>query len=78
MPNFVSTGLLSYYVVKKPQILPFFGLWHFVVSPIGGAWRKLNVGAQLQDFHYHWYQNRFHVPMISWKNHVHKLCRSKA
>jgi len=37
---------------KNPQILPFFGLRHFVVSPTGGDPKKLNKGAQLQTFPY--------------------------
>jgi len=37
---------------EKPQILPFFGLRHFVVSPLGGNLRKLNADAQLQTFPY--------------------------
>ena len=31
----------------KPQFLPFFGLRHLVLSPIGSSLRKLNTGAQL-------------------------------
>jgi len=37
---------------EKPKILPFWGLRHFVVSPIGSNLRKLNTGAQLQTFRY--------------------------
>ena len=37
---------------EKPQKLPFFGLRHFVVSPIGSSLRKLNTGAQLKTFPY--------------------------
>jgi len=37
---------------EKLQILPFYWLWHFVVSPISGVLRKLNTGAQLQTFPY--------------------------
>jgi len=33
---------------RKPQFLPFFGLRHLVMSPIGISLRKLNTGAQLQ------------------------------
>ena len=32
--------------------LPYFGLRHLVVSPIGSSLRKLNTGAQLQTFPY--------------------------
>jgi len=32
--------------------LPFFGLRHLVVSPVGGNLRKLKTGAQLQTFPY--------------------------
>jgi len=35
---------------ESPQILSFVGLRHFVVSPIGGNLRKMNMGAQLQTF----------------------------
>jgi len=37
---------------EKPHVLLFFGLLHFVVSPVGGNRRKLNMGAQLQTFPY--------------------------
>ena len=37
---------------EKPQFLPFFGLWHLMVSPIGSSLRKLNMGAQLETFPY--------------------------
>ena len=33
---------------ENPQFLPFFGLWHLVMSTVGGNLRKLNTGAQLQ------------------------------
>ena len=44
--------ILSPSVVEKPQFLPFFGLRHLVLSPIGSSLRKLNRGAQLQTFPY--------------------------
>ena len=34
------------------HILPYFGLRHLVVSPIGNSLTKLNTGAQLQTFPY--------------------------
>jgi len=37
---------------KNPQILPYFGLLHLVVSPVGGNLRKCNTAAQLQTFPY--------------------------
>ena len=37
---------------RKTQFLPFFGLRHLVVSPIGSSLRKLNTGAQPQTFPY--------------------------
>jgi len=40
---------------EKPQFLPFlpfFGLRHLVVSPIGSSLRKLNTSAQGQIFAY--------------------------
>ena len=36
----------------KPQFLPFFGLRHLVVLPIGSSLRQLNTGTQLQTFPY--------------------------
>jgi len=37
---------------EKPQFLPFFGLRHLVMSPIGSNLTKLSTGAQLQTFPY--------------------------
>jgi len=37
---------------RKPQFLPFFGLRHLVVSPVGSNLRKLDTVAQLQTFPY--------------------------
>jgi len=37
---------------EKPQVLPFFGLRHLVLSPFGSSLRKLNTGEQLQTFPY--------------------------
>jgi len=37
---------------RKLPVLPFFGLRHLVLSPIGSSLRKLNTGAQLQTFPY--------------------------
>jgi len=53
--NFVLIGLFYRPVVAKPphpQFLPFFGLWHLVVSPVGSSLRKLNTAAHLQTFSY--------------------------
>jgi len=44
--------ILSPSVGKKTQFLPFFGLRHLVLSPIGNSLTKLNTGAQLQTFPY--------------------------
>jgi len=33
---------------EKPKCLPFFVVWHLVMSPIGINLRKLSMGAQLQ------------------------------
>ena len=55
----------------KTQILPFFGLRHFAVSPIAGNLIKLNTGAQLQTK-----ASKSFTP--SWRNQAHKLGRSKA
>ena len=46
VPNFVSIGLfLSPSGSDKTQVFPFFGLRHFVVSPIGSSLRKLDTDA---------------------------------
>ena len=37
---------------RKTPILPFFGLRHLVLSPIGNSLTKLNTGAQPQAFPY--------------------------
>jgi len=55
----------------KTLIFPFFGLRHFVVSPIAGNRIKLNTGAQLQTK-----ASKSFTP--SWRNRAHKLWRSKA
>jgi len=44
--------ILSPSVGEKPQFLPFFGLRHLVMSPIGINLRKLSSGAQLQTLPY--------------------------
>jgi len=51
--NFVSIGLFCRPVAaKNPKFLPFFGLWHLVMLPVGISLRKLSTGAQLQTFPY--------------------------
>jgi len=45
LDRFILSPLLA---KPPPQILPFFGLRHFVVSTVGGNLRKVNTGAQLQ------------------------------
>jgi len=52
VPNFVWIGLFCRPAGENPQFLPFFGLWHLVLLPIGSSLRKLNTGAQLQTFPY--------------------------
>jgi len=44
--------ILSSCGCENPQFLPFFGLRHLVMSPIGINLRKLSTGAQLQTFPY--------------------------
>jgi len=39
-------------VGEKLQFLPFFGLRHLVLSPIGNSLTHLNTGTQLQTFPY--------------------------
>jgi len=56
-----------------PPILPFFGLRHFVVSPVSSNLRMFNTDAQLQTFPIQWYQNRFYTPTHSSQNRGHKL-----
>ena len=55
-PNVASIGLFCRPLAAKNSnfchILPYFGLRHLVVSPIGSSLRKLNTGAQLQTFPY--------------------------
>jgi len=46
----LDIGLFCRPLPATPQFLPFFGLWHFVVSPVGISVRKLNMGARLQTF----------------------------
>ena len=45
--------ILSSCGCEKPQFLPFFGLRHLVVSPVGSSLtRKLDTGTELQTFPY--------------------------
>jgi len=37
-------------VGEKPRFLPFLGLRHLVLSPVGNSLTKVNTGAQLQTF----------------------------
>jgi len=37
---------------RKTAFLPFFGLRHLVLPPVGSSLRKLNTGAQPQTFPY--------------------------
>ena len=49
--NFVSISVYSVGLCRrKPQFLPFFGIRHFVVSPVGISLTKLNTGARPQTF----------------------------
>ena len=56
VPNFVSISLFCRPLAAKTpnfgHILPYFGLRHLVVSPIGNSLTKLNTDAQLQTFPY--------------------------
>jgi len=53
VPNFVSISLFCRpLAAKNPQFLPYFGLRHLVLSPIGNSLTKSNTGAQLQTFPY--------------------------
>jgi len=54
---------------RNPQFLPFYGLLHLVMSPIGINLRKLStVRAQLQTFAIQRHQNCFCTPTPSWRN----------
>jgi len=50
-PNVVSPVYFVSLWRRKSQILPFFGLRHFVVSPAGGNLRKLNSHAPVFNEH---------------------------
>ena len=53
VPNFVTIGL--FYLIraaKNPKFCRFFGIRRFVVSPVGGIRRKLDMNVQLQTFPY--------------------------
>ena len=56
VPNFVSISLFCRPLAAKTpnfgHILPYFGLRHLVVSPIGYILKKLNMGAQPRTFPY--------------------------
>jgi len=61
---------------EKPQFLPFlpfFGLQHLVMSPIGINLKKLSTGAQLQTVPYPTVSKSFLYSMPSWRNRAHKL-----
>ena len=45
-----SVNYVDFWRRKPPNIAGFFGVRHFVMSPIGGVRRKLNASAQLQTF----------------------------
>jgi len=51
--NCFSIGVFCHPVAaQNPQVLPFFGFRHLVMSPVGINIRKLSTGAQLQTFPY--------------------------
>jgi len=77
--NFFSIGLFYRPVeLRKSQFLPFFGLRHLVVSPIGSSLRKLNTVHNYKPSPIERYQNRFCTPTPSWRNRAYNLWRSKA
>ena len=63
---------------EKPQILPFYWLCHFVVSPVGGDLRTLNTGAQLQTFPYPTVSKSFLYSNTFMAKSCAQLWRSKA
>jgi len=65
-------------VGEKPKFLPFFGLRHLVVSPLGSSLRKLDKLHNYKHFPIQWYENCFCNPTPSWRNRAHNLWRSKA
>jgi len=60
--------ILSPSCSDKTQFFRFFGLRHFVVSPITGNLIKLNTGAQLQTK-----ASKSFKLTPSWRNRAHKL-----
>jgi len=70
--------ILSPCVGEKPQFLPFFGLRHLVLSPIGNSLTKLNTVHNYKPSPIQRHQNRFCTPTPSWQNRAHNLWRSKA
>ena len=50
VPHFVWIALFCRPLLAKTPILPFFGLRHLVLSPVGSSLRRLNTSAQLQNF----------------------------
>jgi len=77
--NFVSIDLFCRPLAAKSPILPFFGLRHLVVSPVGGDLRKLNTNAQLQNLPLsNGIKMFFCIPTFSWRNRAHKLLTFKS
>jgi len=80
--NFVSIGLFCRPVAAKNsnfcRFLPFIGLRHLVMSPVGINLRKLSTVHNYKPSHIQRHQNRFCTPTPSWRNRAHKLRRSKA
>ena len=61
------------------HILPYFGLRHLVVSPIGNSLTKLNTSAQLQTFPYPMVSKSFlYSNAFVAKSGAQSLSRSKA
>lgn len=63
------------------QIWPFFGLWHFGMSPNGSDPRTLNEWMWMHNCKpspIQWYQNCLYIPTTSQRTHAHKFCRSQA
>jgi len=80
--NSVSIGLFCRPVAANDpnfcHFLPFFGLQHLVMSPLGINLRKLSMGAQLRTFPYPTASKSFLYSKAFMANRAHKLWRPKA
>jgi len=66
----ISSEFVSYVFFdgRKPQVWPYFQIWHSVMAPTSGAERKLNAGAPLQTFPYRNLPKPFLHSNPSWRS----------